>query len=130
MEIPVTTTLWAKDCIERGLKNNRLDALPLAGDPIQAASGLSARFSASLTSACIEELRFQCSSCATLIAYCQALVDLLSPALEDRPRPPSLAMLIASVEGVPTYMHDRAAIALGAYRALYFNLQQKLEHPQ
>lgn len=112
-----------QDCLERGMETRRLSPLPLRGQTVQAASGLHAGFSAAVLDGRLKTLQFECSACATLVAYCQAMVDMLVNQPINSPAVPALDTLIARVSGVPPLLQDRAAIALGSCRALMMTIQ-------
>lgn len=100
------------------METRRRAPLPWRGQVVRATSGLHAHFSAEFQAGRIQALQFECSACVTLVAYCQALVDSLVDQPVDEPVVPALDELVARVNGVPPRMQDRAAIALGACRAL------------
>lgn len=120
MEIRLTRPLSAHDCLQRGLKSRKHPPLPVKGTRITAASGLSSRFTTDPSGVEGRRLAFECSPCATLIAYCQALVDIAGMEVI---RPPTVQQLTAAVAGVPAAHHERAAVALAGYRALVYSLK-------
>ncbi|PWG64318.1 iron-sulfur cluster assembly scaffold protein [Spiribacter halobius] len=112
------SSFQAQACVERGLRTRRELPLPMAGAWLTNAEGLRARFSLGLDEqGRIAAVRFQCSPCVTLIAYCQALAELeaghplsVSPTCDTED-------LVARVAGVPPFRQDRAALATAAWRA-------------
>ncbi|WP_440997844.1 iron-sulfur cluster assembly scaffold protein [Arhodomonas sp. SL1] len=117
----------AHDCLERGLRTRRRPALALTGDSVCAASGLQARFSAGIEGGRIRDLRFECSACVTLIAYCQALVDTAIGQPVGEGVVSDAGELMTRVQGVPPALQDRAAIAVAAYRAAMHRAQTSEE---
>lgn len=124
---PPTRDLRFHDCLERGMETRRRPAMPLRGRAIRAVSGLEASFSADVRRHRMRALRFECSTCVTLVAYCQGVVDLLEGEAAGTSAVPALDELVACVRGVPATMQDRAAIALGAYRALITTISSEKE---
>lgn len=112
-----TARLTVHDCFDRGLGTRRLPPLPVAGEPVSDRWGLWAAFSVAVDDERLADLRFRSCSCTTLVAYCQALVDL------SRGRPLAevsaldASTLVARLPGVPRHRRDRAALALAALRA-------------
>lgn len=110
-----TSRLRVPECLERGLATRRAPALAHEGPRVEAA-GLWAAFSLRLDGDRLV-LRFRATSCTTLIAYCQALVELLAgcePATAAVVEPAALA---AALPGVPAPRRDRAALAVAALHA-------------
>jgi NifU-like protein involved in Fe-S cluster formation len=65
---------------------------------------------------CIRRIDYRCSSCASLIAYCEAMVRLACGRGVAEAARLDAADLIGSVAGVPGYRHDRARLAAAAFR--------------
>lgn len=112
-----TPRMSATELFSRGLRRNREMPLAIEGAPCRDAEGNSAAFSLALAGREIAELRFRATSCATLIAYCEYLAEILPG------RDPSLGLaftsqdLIAAVPGVPVQKHARAILAVAALRS-------------
>lgn len=105
-------------CVDRGLRTRREPPLPTVGAWLENAEGLRARFSLRRDGrGRLMAVRFQCSACVTLIAYCQALAEHET----GRPLAPSPVLeadqLALKVAGVPPFRQDRAALAVAAWRA-------------
>jgi NifU-like protein involved in Fe-S cluster formation len=113
----VTPRFTVSEMFERGFRRNRAEPFALQGNAVADAEGNSARFSIALDGIKLAELRFRASSCTTLIAYSEALAELL-PGLEM-----SLAAqftpqeLAAALPGVHPLKQNRAVLAVAALRA-------------
>lgn len=102
-------------CLERGLATRR--AAPLAHEgPRVEAGGLWAAFSLRRDRDGLA-LRFRAATCTTLVAYCQALVELLEDCEPAQATAMEPAALVAALPGVPAPRTDRAALAVVALRA-------------
>ncbi len=105
------------DLFERGYRRNRAEPLAVEGQAIADAEGNHARFSISLNADKIAEIRFRASSCTTLIAYSEALAELLAGfdaamAAQYAPRD-----LVDALPGVHPLKRNRAVLAITALRA-------------
>lgn len=113
----VGRSLRLPDCLERGLRMRRAPPLPVTGDWVETPQGLRARFSLDIQEDNLAEVRFESTPCATLVAYCEALVE------HETGRPlisaPSVTAegLVALLVGVPALRRDRAILAVAALRA-------------
>lgn len=105
-------------CFDRGLRTRRLPALPVSGTPIATAYGLWACFSVRIENDTLADLRFQASACTTLIAYCQALVELSRHNTLGHAETLSGPALIQHLPGVPAVKHDRAILASAALKSV------------
>lgn len=102
-------------CFERGLATRR--AAPLAHEgPRVEAGGLWAAFSLRHDGDGLA-LRFRATACTTLVAYCQALVELLEDCEPAQATAMEPAALAAALPGVPAPRRDRAVLAVAALRA-------------
>lgn len=109
--------LYVHDCFERGLVSRRLPALPITGERVSA-NGLWAVFTLHVDNAGrLSEIRFDTSTCTTLIAYCQALTELNSNRTLDAAFDYGSRSLVAALRGVPTAKYDRAILAAAAFRS-------------
>src|SRR3982074_1925704 len=72
----VTPRLTVSELFERGFRRNRAAPLPIEGAAFADADGNTARFRVDVTDATIAGVSFRASSCATLIAYCEYLVEV------------------------------------------------------
>src|SRR5262249_18549866 len=71
----VTPRLTVSELFERGFRRNRSAPLPLVGPIRVDDEGNFARFSLAFSDARIESVSFNASSCATLIAYVELVLD-------------------------------------------------------
>jgi hypothetical protein len=109
--------LSVADCMDAGLRNRRLPPLAVRGEPLASADGLQACFSLQRKGGAASELRFQCTSCTTLVAYCEALRRLCTGLPLERVARFRAADLVTALPGVPAVRQNRAALAVGALRA-------------
>lgn len=99
------------------MRMRRAPPLPITGEWVVTPQGLRARFSLNLQKDNIAEIRFESTPCATLVAYCQALVEHeRGRALMSAPSV-TAETLVALLEGVPALRRDRAILAVAALRA-------------
>src|SRR4051794_24043459 len=73
----VTPRLTVSELFERGFRRNRAAPLPIEGAAVIDADGNTARFSVDVTGKTIVAVSFRASSCATLVAYCEYLAEVL-----------------------------------------------------
>ena len=113
----VTPRFTVSELFERGYRRSRTEPLPIEGEAVADAEGNAARFSVALDGARLAEIRFRASSCTTLIAYSEALTELLpglDAALASQFTPQEL---VAVLPGVPPLKQSRAVLAVAAFRA-------------
>jgi hypothetical protein len=113
----VTPRFTVAELFERGFRRNREAPLPIDGDTISDAEGNSARFSIALDGPRLLGLRFRASSCTTLIAYSEALAELLQGLDADLAAQFTPQELVSSLPGVPMLKQNRAVLAVAALRA-------------
>jgi hypothetical protein len=105
------------DLFDRGYKRNRLAPLSIAGKPLGDSNDLSASFSLTVEQDTVKAVRFQVSTCITLIAYSELLAQLAAQQkLRDAARI-SEAELVSALPDVPALKRDRAILAINAFRA-------------
>ncbi|NNC23578.1 hypothetical protein HKX42_06990 [Salinisphaera sp. USBA-960] len=109
--------LSVHSCFERGRTTRGLPPLAIAGERVTTSYGLWAAFSLRLEADSLCEIRFTASTCTTLIAYCQALVELIQGRRRDEARESGSRFLIDRLPGVPMAKHDRATLAAAAFQA-------------
>jgi NifU-like protein involved in Fe-S cluster formation len=105
------------ELFERGHRRNRAEPLALEGETVADAEGNNARFSVDLDGDRLAEIRFRASSCTTLIAYSEALAELLAgfdAAMAAQYAPQDL---VAALPGVHPLKKNRAVLAVAALRA-------------
>lgn len=105
------------DCFDRGLRRNRAEPFQIAGERLTDRNGLEAQFSLKIENGLIESVRFRVTSCVALVAYSEVLAEeaerlSLTSAIAITPQ-----TLIETLEGVPLFRRDRAALAVAALRS-------------
>lgn len=109
--------LTIAECVERGLKTRRLVPFDHQCNQASYLFDLWARFSFQIEAGTLTALRFECTACATLIACCQALVELLSGQKIEHAQHFSAASLLQQLSGVPAAKQNRAWLAVSAFGA-------------
>jgi NifU-like protein involved in Fe-S cluster formation len=105
------------ELFERGFRRNRAAPLPIEGVQCSDAEGNSARFSLDILDGNISDVGFHVSSCATLIAYCEYLAETVPGFRLEIANALTPSQLVESVPGVPAFKHNRAVLAIAAFRA-------------
>jgi NifU-like protein involved in Fe-S cluster formation len=123
----VTPRFTVSELFERGFRRIRAEPLALQGETIRDAEGNTASFSLSLVTGRIAELRFRASACTTLIAYSEALAELLPGLDAGLAAHFTPAELVAAVPGVHPLKKTRAVLAVAALRAAL--LETESRHP-
>ena len=114
------------DYIDRGLQRRRRAPLPIRGDPAGGDGGLSACFSLRVERGEIAEISFECSTCMTLVAYCELLCETVERGTLRAAVRVASADLAAQLQGVPPLRRDRATLAVSAFhRAIRHALAQE-----
>jgi NifU-like protein involved in Fe-S cluster formation len=113
----VTPRLTVSELFERGFRRNRAAPLPIEGAAMRDADGNTARFSLTIAEGRIVEANFRVSSCATLIAYCELIAELVPGSQPDIARALTATELVDRLTGVPTLKRARALLAVAAFRA-------------
>jgi len=113
----VTPRFTVAELFERGFRRNRASPFAIEGETIKDAEDNSARFSVEFDGGRLAGIRFRVSSCTTLIAYSEALAELLSGldaglAAQFAPRE-----LVGALPGVPVLKQNRAVLAVAAFRS-------------
>lgn len=133
MSCCTTHQLKVYDCFDRGRNTARAQPFAIQGQAIALPSGLYARFSLSAEAGKsaeageVTQLRFQATSCTTLIACCQALIELNRGATVAQMAALSAPQLLRHLGGVPAAKQDRALLAVAALRAALTALPQQAE---
>jgi NifU-like protein involved in Fe-S cluster formation len=112
----VTPRFTVAELFERGYRRNRETPLPVQGDAVADADGNSARFSLAISDGKLAATRFQATACTTLIAYCEAIAELLSGFSAEMAGQLSSKDLVDALPGVPAFKQDRAVLAIAAFR--------------
>lgn len=105
------------DCFQRGLATRRLPPLALVGPRIAGVENVWAAFSLQTDRGRIAQIRFACTTCTTLIACCQALVELNTGCRVETPCVPDAQTLWERLPGLPRNKVERTALAAAAFRA-------------
>jgi NifU-like protein involved in Fe-S cluster formation len=113
----VTPRFTVAELFERGFRRNRAAPLAIQGVALRDAEGNSAQFSIELEAGKIGEIRFRVSTCTTLIAYSEALAELLSGFDVSLATHFTPKQLINALPGVPPLKQPRAILAVAALRA-------------
>ncbi len=113
----VTPRLTVSELFERGFRRNRAAPLPIEGAAMCDADGNTARFSLAIAEGRIVEANFRVSSCATLIAYCELIAELVPGSQPDIAQALTATELVDRLTGVPTLKRARALLAVAAFRA-------------
>src|SRR5262245_13354401 len=112
-----TPRVSVSELFERGFRRNRAAPLPILGAELSDTEGNTARFSLAVTSERIVATNFRASSCATLIAYCEFIAELVPGSRLDIVAALTAADLVQAVPGVPALKRGRAVLAIAAFRA-------------
>src|SRR5262249_45599089 len=112
-----TPRLSVSELFERGFRRNRAAPLSIEGAPGRDANGNTTRFSLDLAGGKIAAVSFRASSCATLIAYCEYIAEAVPGLRLDIARELTAVDLAEAVPGVPALKHERAVLAVAAFRA-------------
>jgi hypothetical protein len=115
------------ELFERGFRRRREPPLSIEGAPCSDADGNSACFSLEVTGGTIANVSFRASSCATLIAYCEYLAEVVPGLRLELARELTAANLIDGLTGVPALKRDRAVLAVAAFRTALLTASS---HPQ
>ena len=113
----VTPRLTVSDLFERGYRRNRAPMLTIEGETCIGAENNSARFSIAIADGKLMELGFRVSGCATLIAYCEMIAEIMPGFRIGIARGLGPDDLVAALPGVPPLKQDRALLAVTAFRA-------------
>jgi NifU-like protein involved in Fe-S cluster formation len=128
----VTSRFTVAELFERGYRRNRLEPLPHQGDAIADAEGNSTRFSVAFADGKLADAHFQATACTTLIAYCEAITELLAGFSTEMAGQFSSRDLVAALPGVPALKQDRAVLAIAAFRSalLVADVRSIHRHPE
>lgn len=112
----VTPRRNVSDLFDRGLRRSRQTPLPTQGEILRDANGFTARFSLATDDGQLLGIGFNASTCVTLVAYCELIVELMTGRSIVEGRHLSSAELIAQLPDVPPLKRDRAPLAIAAFR--------------
>lgn len=112
-----TPRFTVAELFERGYRRSREAPLSIEGETIVGADGHTARFSIALEKEKLAAARFHASSCTTLIAYCEAIAELLPGFDVTIAGQLTPGELVDALPGVPPLKQDRAVLAIAAFRS-------------
>jgi NifU-like protein involved in Fe-S cluster formation len=113
----VTPRRSISELFERGFRRNRLPPLAVEGTGCADAEGNTARFSLDIAEGVIAGVGFRASHCATLIAYCEFVAEIVPGFRPEIAMEMTATNLVAAVPGVPALKRERAVLAIAALRA-------------
>lgn len=113
----VTPRRTVSELFERGFRRNRAAPLPIEGAQLTDAEGNAARFSIDIAGGKIAGAGFRASSCATLIAYCEFIAEIVPGFRPEIARELTAANIVEALPGVPALKRERAMLAVAAFRA-------------
>jgi NifU-like protein involved in Fe-S cluster formation len=113
----VTRRRTVSELFERGFRRNRATPLPIEGVQLADAEGNAARFSLDVADGKVAGLGFRATTCATLIAYCELIAEIVAGFRLEIARELTAANLVDALPGVPALKRDRAMLAIAAFRA-------------
>ena len=113
----VTPRLTVAELFERGFRRSREMPRSIAGADCTGADDNTASFSLEVADGRIAAVGFRASCCATLIAYCEYIAEIVPGFGLSIARELTATNLVDSVPGVPALKRDRAVLAIAAFRA-------------
>jgi len=119
----VKPRLTVSELFERGYRRNRAAPLPVEGAQCADTDGNTARFSMVIADGKIARIGFRATTCATLIAYCEYVAEIVAGFSLEIAKELTAAELVASVPGVPPLKQNRAILAIAAFRAAVVEVQ-------
>jgi len=105
------------DLFDRGYRRNRLAPFAVQGATLRDANDLTASFSLDIADDTVRDIRFQVSTCITLIAYSELIVELAAAKGARAAAVLSESDLVSALPDVPLLKRDRAVLAINAFRA-------------
>src|SRR5262245_49763760 len=108
--------LIVTELFERGLRRLRETEVAIDGEACRDTEGNFARFGLRVSAGRIERVGFRCSSCATLIAYCELITEMMPNFSREIARGLTAPEIVQALPGVPALKHARAALAVAAFR--------------
>jgi NifU-like protein involved in Fe-S cluster formation len=107
-----------------------LESFAIAGETLNDGNGLSAQFSLEMQGSEISAIRFKVTSCVALVAYAEVLAEEAEKLSLQSAAAIDPKILIETLEGVPAFRRDRAALAVRALRsAIQFAILQQSGKP-
>ena len=113
----VTPRLTVAELFERGFRRNREAPRAIEGAACAGAEDNTVSFSLDVANGKIAAVGFRASCCATLIAYCEYIAEIVPGFGPSIARELTATNLADSGPGVPALKRDRAVLAIAAFRA-------------
>jgi len=113
----VTPQRTVSELFERGFRRNRAQPMAVAGPVCTGAGGNSAKFTIDVSGGRLAGIGFCASSCATLIAYCELIAEMMPNARIEIAGALTAGELVTALPGVPPLKQNRAVLAIAAFRA-------------
>jgi hypothetical protein len=113
----VQPRLTISDLFERGYRRNRAAPLSIEGARHSDAYSNTACFSLDVADGKIIGVSFRATTCATLVAYCECIAEVVPGFGLEIAAGLTAAQLVHSVPGVPALKQNRAVLAITAFRA-------------
>ena len=113
----VTPRLTVAELFERGFRRNRETPLAIEGQLCTGPEDNTASFSLDAADGKIAAVGFRASCCATLIAYCEFIVQIAPGFRFEIARGLTAQNLIEGLPGMPALKRDRALLAIAAFRS-------------
>jgi NifU-like protein involved in Fe-S cluster formation len=113
----VPAKLTPSELFERGFRRSREAPRAIQGKLCADTEGHTASFSLDVADGKIATMSFHVSPCATLIAYCELIAEMLPEFGLDLAQALTPHDLIAQLPGVPVLKQNRAALAIAALRS-------------
>ncbi|MCP4582481.1 MAG: hypothetical protein GY839_12795 [candidate division Zixibacteria bacterium] len=102
------------DYFDQGYRRSRDHKLPFRGKTVKNSSKLAAQFNVDVLDDHIRAINYKCTTCVTLIAYCERLAELATGLSLKEARQIAPPDLIITFPEVPSYKYDRANLAVQA----------------
>jgi NifU-like protein involved in Fe-S cluster formation len=113
----VVPRMSVSELFERGYRRSRAAPFAAEGERIAIADGNWTRFSVEAMGGTLACVSFRASTCATLIAYCELIAELIPGFAPEVAAEMTADELITALPGVPPQKHDRAVAAIAALRS-------------
>jgi NifU-like protein involved in Fe-S cluster formation len=110
--------LTVGELFERGLRRNRERELSIGGTGVESADGICARFSLDVVEGQVAEVGFRVTTCTALVAYAEYIAELMPGLRLEAARELSATKLVEALPDVPAFRHDRAVLAIAAFRSV------------
>ena len=105
------------ELFERGYRRNYAAPLSIRGAALIDAEGNRAEFGLELSAGRIAAIGFRATTCATLIAYCEYIAEIVPGFRLELARELTATNLVDCVPGIHALKRDRAVLASAAFRA-------------